>query len=78
MIYIDRLRNIHRHDTLDVLSSTRRPIVDAVHTAFGILQRQNKTRQDALSQMRWDRIGKQYDVETSNSPVLLSARPSPK
>jgi hypothetical protein len=68
LIYIDKFRNLSHYNSLDILSSNKTDITEALNFAFDILEGQNKQRQDALRGLRWDRMEKQYNNSGSSSP----------
>lgn len=60
MIYIDTSRKMHHFNTIDVLKSNDKEMVEALYSAFKVLEEQNKQRMNALRNIRWQRMEKEY------------------
>ncbi|KAI7879550.1 kinase-like domain-containing protein [Mucor mucedo] len=65
MIYIDTNRKMRHFNTIDVFKSEEKNMVDALNSAYEVLQGQNQERMNALRNMRWQRMAKEYSAEAS-------------
>lgn len=65
MIYIDANRKMRHFHTMDVFKSEEKNMVDALNNAYQVLQEQNQERMNALRNMRWQRMAKEYSAEAS-------------
>lgn len=45
---------------MDILNSNETEIISIVHTLYGILEKQNRSRQEALRELRWSRLEQTY------------------
>lgn len=71
-MYIDTSRKMRHFNTMEVLKSNETNIVDSLNSAYKVLEEQNKERMNALRNMRWQRMAKEYSAGASITPPLPS------
>lgn len=61
---------MHHFNTMDVFKSNEKEMVDSLYSAFKVLDEQNQQRMNALRNIRWQRMAKEYSAEASITPSL--------